>query len=382
MKWLPWKRLRAIAWGVVCTFAAAPQVMVRAEQRGTVEGYVTCSDGNVPARQATVRLVPLRNFLPERNVGAEEGGKSVETTTDFNGYYLLNSVAPGRYVVDVRAAGYADDLELVQTALERLSREQKETLLATFAQVTVGGFNSVSRHIVLHRAGALAGHVSVDTGGLIGPGRVEATLVESPVLGDVSKLSSLDSLSFTKFGEIDDRGSYRISALPSGRYRVSVRLREAFFEARVQGSNGVLLLPRRLGTAELTVYAPDTITKDDAKLINIGEGQQFEDADVTIPLGKLHSIEGVALRAGKEMPGLFIAIQRSGNPVQGMNAISDDQGRFRFDLLPDGTYTLWSNASHPKDLSACSDCQKTTVVIKDHDASRVVLEVLTQWAKP
>ena len=86
-----------------CSFAAfwlatsvmAAQIPNATKEVGSVEGHLTCSDGNVPARKATVRLIPLSVFLPKSQSPQNRALKPLETITDFDGYYLFPTVPSG-----------------------------------------------------------------------------------------------------------------------------------------------------------------------------------------------------------------------------------------------------------------------------------------------
>ncbi|WP_158790914.1 carboxypeptidase-like regulatory domain-containing protein [Granulicella sp. L60] len=220
-------------------------------QGSIVEGHVTCSDGNVPARSAKIRLIPITNLLPASDTAKTTDERSPETTTDFDGYYIFSSVAPGTYIVDARKDGYGDDLGFIRTVFDRLTRDQQKALLLTFPQVLVRASGVAREDVVLRRAGALTGRVTVDAGGTISPGYVTATLVSSSLLGNMEGHDDQKATGFSQRGTIDDRGVYRIAGLPAGKYRLSVRVTEAYFDAKVDGSN-VTMQPQRTGTAVLT----------------------------------------------------------------------------------------------------------------------------------
>lgn len=365
-----------------CIASMKAQKDGRSGEFGTVEGYVICSDGNVPARQATVRLIPLATLLPDSHSSVSGGQTEVETSTDFNGYYTFPAVASGTYIIDVRSNGYADDLDLVRLVLERFNREQKQNLLSIFPQIAVASFSSVSKNVNIHRGGIIAGRVSVDIGGVPGTTKVTATLVASSILGDLTTPESRKAPSFSRSATTDDRGNFRIAGLPAGKYRLSVRLTEAYFELAPGNGATPTLRPRRIGTAELVVFAPQTIEQSEASLIEVRDGDEIADANIAIPMRTLHSIEGTVLRSGIPLPGVAIAIQRAGHDMQPANAVSDSNGRFRFDLLPDGAYALWANSSFEKGLSDCADCRKTTIIVNDHDVLGAILDISPLPARP
>ncbi len=210
------------AFGLATTVMAA-QVPNVTKEVGSVEGQLTCSDGNVPARKATVRLIPLSVFLPKSQSSQGRKQKPLETVTDFDGYYLFPMVPPGSYIVDARSPGYANDLDLIRIVFDRFTEEQKGKLLSGFPEIAVKSFVTARKDVTIHRGGAITGQVSVDTGGTVGQLNVEATLVSSPILGNVDSHEKQAIPNFSRNSPIGDRGEFRIAGLPAGKYRLYVR---------------------------------------------------------------------------------------------------------------------------------------------------------------
>ncbi|WP_165420359.1 carboxypeptidase-like regulatory domain-containing protein [Edaphobacter modestus] len=369
-----------------CSFAAfwlgttvmTAQIPNATKEVGSVEGHLTCSDGNVPARKATVSLIPLSVFVPRSQSPQYRALKPLEAITDFDGYYAFPAVPPGDYIVDARSPGYANDLDLIRVVFDRFTDEQKSKLLSGFPKITVKSFVTARKDVTIHRAGAITGKVSVDTGGTVAQLNVEATLVSSPILGDVDAHEKPNIPPFSRRSPIGDRGEFRIAGLPAGSYRLSVRLAEAYFDALPSaGPNGieVKLRPQRVGTAELTVYAPSATEISDAKLVEVRDGDEVSDSNISIPMGRLHSITGTVVSSGRAVPGAEVSIQREGNEVQPSGALSDENGSFRFDLLPGGSYILVATPSRISDSGDWTGVGRTTILINDRDVADAVIQV-------
>ena len=300
---------------------------------GSVVGNVICADGNVPARGAVVTIVPLDRLLE-----GQRGGFAT-TRTDFNGAYEFLTVKPGTYAVNAVSNGYSDDLKFVLLVLANFSFEDRQKILAGLPQVTVKPGVSLHKDLILRRAAAISGRVSVDLGGIPGQVMVTATRVsgEDSGVGIMAQLQK--SNPFTQSAPIDDRGAYRIAGLPSGKYRISIRVTEAYLRAISKGGE-VRLEAERPGTAELTVYAPEFLNAADARIIEVTDADEISDADITVPARLLHSIGGIVTDGGFPRSGMLIEVQRQGNPAQGSNATTLEDGSYRFDLLQSGTYTV------------------------------------------
>lgn len=354
------------------------QVATSTIQTGTVEGHAICNDGNVPARSAKVRLIPITNLLPESDTAKTTNQQSPETTTDFDGYYIFSSVTPGAYIVDARKDGYGDDLAFIRTVADRLTRDQQKALLLSFPQVLVRASGVAREDVVLRRAGAITGRVTVDTGGTIDPNYVTATLVSSSLLGSLEGHEDQKLTGFSQRGVIDDRGIYRIAGLPAGKYRLSARVTEAYFEAKISGTD-VFMQPQRTGTAVLTIFAPDTFTESEATPVEVRDGEEVSDADLSIPRRVLHSIGGIVTQGGTPVAGAGIIIQLQGQKTQDYySAISTSSGSYRFDLLPPGLYSVEAKYSTPYESPGHSASRKITVQITDSDVVDANVDVSTQ----
>lgn len=333
---------------------------------GSVQGRVICSDGNVPARGASVRLVPLASLLPKSGGAKTTGGQDPESDTDFNGSYVVGSVPVGTYIVDATKGGYSSDFRLVSKVLNRFTLDERRKLLANFPQVIVAAGSTATENVVIHRGAAIMGHVSVDLGGIPGETSVTATMVSSDLLGDVDGSEGGKPLNFVLEGRTDDRGVYRIAGLPAGKYRIGVRLSEAYYHVFLSDEK-IAVRPTRTGTGQLTVFAPDALTESDAKLVKVGDGDEVSDIDITIPMRLLHSISGIVTQSGAPLAGADLMILRQGKPLGNSDAMSLADGSYRFDLLPAGTYTIKAQFPSVAQPSGHSATGKVTVQVSDGD---------------
>lgn len=334
----------------------SPALLLAQDPTGSVSGTVICNDGNTPVRGAEITLIPLSQLLSSRT---GEGSKSA--STDFSGSYELRLVPPGTYVVNAASDGYNDDLKLVLSALDTLTQEDKRKLIAAFPQITVKPGASVRKDLVLRRAAAISGHATVDLGGV--PGRVNVTATKIAGVGTPSSLieRSQRPEPFRQSTLTDDRGAFRIAGLPAGKYRISLRITEAYLAAEIGKHGEVHIQPERPGTAELEVYAPESLNEASARLFEVHDGEEISDADVTIPMRLLHSVAGVVTKGGAPVAGILIALERKGESVLGHNAVSMPDGAYRFDLIPSGDYTV-----HARDESS-SSVGETSIHILDSD---------------
>ena len=339
----------------------------------SVEGHILLSDGGAPAREAEVRLRPLARYLPDDDPHQDRSGYSPTANTDFNGYYRIPSVRPGTYIVSVRMPGYNDNLGVANSILDHFTLDEQKAILATFPQVTVAGAGSMQQDVVIHRAGAISGHLTIDSGGILSKTDIIAILVSTTLFGNTEdKDRQHHPPSFTENELTDDRGFYRIAGLPPGKYRIEAQVTEHFDK------------PEQTGKAGLYVYAPEALQESDAKLIDVGEGEEVTGDDINIPTRLLHSIGGTVTQGGLPVEKSHIALQRQGDkdPCNcGTGTLAD--GSFRIDLLPSGTWTLEVSAPY-RHISGKIDhpkSRKITVQLGDSDVLDVNLDLSAPFPK-
>ena len=319
-----------------------------------------------------VKLIPLDQFLPKPASEKPSQAPAVETTTDLSGYYQLYSVAPGAYLVNSAMDGYVDDLKWMQTVLDRSTADERKALIASLPQVTIKPGSTAALDLILRRAAAISGRLTVDAGGTIGRVPITAILVSGAAAGNSAKDSSH---SFSGMAFTDDRGVYRIAGLPPGSYRLSVRLTSSFFNIKITGDSQFNLTPQRAGLTELTVYAPEALKESEAKLVKVTDGEETAAGDLSIPTRLLHSIGGVVNSGGNPVAGALVDLQRPGHSEPGYEAITLPDGSYRFDMLGSGSYVVI--AKLPKSTQAMSGPMsgQANTMLDQNDALDVNIEL-------
>lgn len=339
---------------------------------GSVSGLIVCSDSNAPARDANVALIPVNRILTQTPTLDSSTSNLPSTSTDFSGAYEIGSVAPGTYIISATLDGYLNDLQLALSRLNRLTIDEKKKLVAELPQVTVKAGVETRKDLILRRAAAISGRVLVDTGGFPGRASVRATRMPDEDSTGVSSPRERVPEPFTHSAVPDDRGMYRIAGLPEGKYRLSIRISEAYFGVKAGARGETRIVPVRSGTGELIVYAPEALDQANARVIEVKDGDEITDADITISTRLLHSIAGIVTEYGAPRAGMAISFQRMGAPVEPYTAVSLPDGSFRFDLLPSGTYTL---RAFPTAESLGTDSGETTVLLQDADIVDAIIDV-------
>ncbi len=333
-----------------------------AESLGSVEGRITCNDGGFPARSARVDLIPLANLLGETHGSKVKDNGKLVAGTDFDGYYSIPSVPPGDYLVIASLAGYSVDFSLVLQLLKQFPPDRQKELLAAFPQVTVRAGGAAREDMVIRRGAAISGRVTFDSGGNLEGTFVRATLISSDLFGNVQDSKELNPVDLPNMrGMTDDRGVYRIAGLSPGKYRISVVINH-------HGGGSV--------AGPLRVYAPESLFETKSRLIEVGEGDEISDVDISIPLRTLHSIGGTVMRGGVPVPKASISIVGQGFEIESDTSTFAD-GTYRYDLLPPGTYTIGiEDYSSQKDRQGASKGPTITIQLMDRDILDANLDLL------
>ena len=137
----------------------------------------------------------------------------------------------------------------------------------------------------------------------------------------------------------DDRGAYRIYGLPEGRYRVSVGNEQKPGSVGISSSR--LFYPR--------VYYPDATRESKAKVIEVSEGSEATDVNITVPdPKKTYDVYGRVIDADTGQPVAGVEIAIGGVTQEGMltggyrgdGERSKPNGEFRLMGVLPGRYAL------------------------------------------
>jgi hypothetical protein len=279
---------------------------------GRISGLVTIVDAGqrLPLRRAvvTVSATTAKNALGS-------------VSTDAQGQFVFDRLAPGRYRVVVAKPGFVTVSPTPDHILDPAG--------------------DVKISVDVQRAGAAEGRIVDDRGVPIDSVKVMAELI-TPAAGTVSPASYQ--------ANTDDRGRFRIHTLPPGRYRV-------------------LALPSATDP-ERRLYFPGTEAVSEAALIDVSSGDTVERLDFVLPIGQPSAMAAEAVAAierefqAPESPGfdgrITGRVTRTdvGLPVSGAavtvysssgvslrSAMADGDGQFAFPRLSPGKYIVAASAA-------------------------------------
>ena len=322
----------------VLTFAARAQNSSAAKPgTGTVSGHVYCADTNAPARMASVQLESVKEAEqrsanhPQPSFDLPAGG-IVQTTLD--GSFVIPKVPPGSYYVVATAAGYLSpraDAKDIDNAEPPPPAGQPPLIIP---RVDVQADQTAAVDIRLERGAAVSGTIRFDDGSPASGMHVGIVRRSKDKKGTTNPTDiGIQGSEIT-----DDLGHYRIGGLRDGEYVVETALAHVDLVPGATRLNGLSGLMR----SSLMIYSGDATRKGEAVSFKLGIGEERTGEDITIPLGKLHTIGGVvtAARDGHAINSGSLDVRTSDdNETIGIAEIGND-GTFHLESVPEGTYIL------------------------------------------
>jgi hypothetical protein len=138
-------------------------------------------------------------------------------------------------------------------------------------------------------------------------------------------------------GQTDDRGVFRISGVPPGKYNVMTTMATQMTGSGQARGGGLTGIPPML-----SVYAPASMHKTDARVVEIRGGETLDGADITVALNGLRTVKGsVEAKAdGHMLNSGIVSLADAADSSLSRTAGIEADGTFRLEYLPPGTYTL------------------------------------------
>jgi hypothetical protein len=331
-----------------------------------LEGMVTTPDATPrPIRRARVSL-------------AGSDGRAGVTTTDDEGRFTFEGLAPGRYTLSVTKPGY------IRAAFGARRVDGPGTPITLSAGQRLTGVT-----IALSRGAVITGTI-VDHTGLPAPG-VQVRAMQYRLLAGGGRALSRAPGALT-VEQTDDRGVYRLYGLPAGEYVVVATPRvppggeiRAMTEREILEALAVLQQPpsalqpgtsraaandaaRRADPDAVTVgyapiYFPGTTSASNATTVTVAAGEERGDVSFALQLVRTTRVEGtLAVPAGitPQQVQLFL-LQADGASAETLTpgpgrAVIEADGRFSFSNVAPGQYTLHARAgSGPMVMQMAAD---------------------------
>lgn len=254
-----------------------------------------------------------------------------QAVSDRGGMFNAAGLGPGSCTISAFHRDYAGIMGLGQPA-------------AT-AEVSSGQETS-GVQVKLMPGGAISGRVVNDDGEPVQGCAVQALW---PLhLGDNSSLQQ------RVWGQTDDKGEFRLDAMPADRYLLHAQCQESLPVERLLGPSASW--PEEPRESWLPVFYPDSPSATGATVLSIMPGTELQNIEF-----KLKTTPVVTLRGGlMAVAGLNVNVQlfpdpATGDPSQPLGGAYDQKnGTFHIDFVSPGSYRLaaWSMSGQPDSLAS------------------------------
>lgn len=307
---------------------------------GVVTGHVYCADTQTPCRFATVTIQSVPIAIDRTSAPASKA-HSYAAPTDLTGSFEIDRVAPGEYYILARLAGYLSPYDLVANELKGESVSAQALNIALPRIAVTEGRLTVS-NLTLARGASLGGTIRYDDGGLainvpVRLFRKNTSGKWQPYINGAGD-SDLAPLGFAP--HTDDRGQFYEPALPPGSYIVAASLPES--ELLPTSILGRQSLDVKMTTGDaLSIYSGNKYRVSQAIPIELKEGEDRPDADITIPTANLRSIAGAVTAAatGEKISKGSVRLLDS-TDKSSLRQTEIHNGQFVFNYVPDGAYLI------------------------------------------
>jgi protocatechuate 3,4-dioxygenase beta subunit len=295
---------------------AGAQASQPVESPGRIAGRVTAEGTNAPVASARVILMSQGRSGPF--------GPPPQATTDRDGRFAFDRVAPGDYRIEVQKAGYAP--------LSDPFAHNAQTV-----HVVAGQAADVELHI--QKGAAISGRVIDAMGEPVAEVRVMAMrrVPERAAPGVPPWIPAMGAGQQT-----NDLGEFRVSGLPPGEYLIAAMPQEAMSGF---GGPGIApaTAPASRPTTTTTTYYPGTSDQAAAQPIAVAAGSDVGNIVFTMQSVAAYRVSGVVVdENGAPVAGAWVMLM--GDPRSGLftgrggSANTQDDGRFTIEGVVSGTY--------------------------------------------
>jgi hypothetical protein len=302
---------------------AFSQAVPAAESAGRIAGRVTVEGTNSAVAGARIMLFPSARRL---EVGQGRGqlpmsliGPPPQATTDQDGRFAFNRVAPGTYRIDAQKTGF---VSLNQPGENRT--------------VDVVAGRSIDLDLQLQKGGVIAGRVLDPSGEPMADARI-MPMRRAPTPAGASS----PGFAFGPGAQTNDIGEFRVSGLAAGEYYIAAMPRGA------SPFGGPGMTPQT-GNARTTIAAtfyPGTTDRAAAQPIAVAAGAEVGNISFMMQSAPAFRVSGIVVDENGD-PLADAMVMMMGDPRSGMfmGAIGSGQsradGRFTIGDVPAGSYRV------------------------------------------
>jgi hypothetical protein len=297
------------------------QTQNAARKQSTVRGRVIYDDTRRPLRRVQVTIY---------DPAAKINSRYLVAWTDGRGDFQIKEVPTGKYFVVVTAPG------IVRSGADDSDESQRD-----HTSVTVDGTSRPDVVIRVKRGGAISGKVTYADGDPAVNASIRILRKKDGKWTPVNLWTGSEGRVLT-----DERGVYRVSGLAPGEYLVGAAEERRGLELYARDDpDGATLLNRAL---LMPTYYDGATNLAGATPLTIQAGSEETNINITLADRPVHSISGLVTLKGDNHPiaRARISLKRKGDDLPSVSdweqpvTNTDVQGRFTFDEVQDGSYTI------------------------------------------
>jgi hypothetical protein len=303
---------------------------------GTITGTVYCADTDLPARLATINLIESA----ENDFAQED-----TTTSDLNGRFTFNRVPEGSYYAVAVLPGYENLMSVMtKSHLDAMTADERKKLLARVSSAAVTANLPGQLAIRMERGAEIDGTVVYDDGGPAIGLHVTVKLKADQVSdGGLQMTSAPPIYSGARPTTTDDRGRFRIPGVLPGEYAVSVSVPVRWAESTDKNPFADMM---EASSGAMDVYVGGGQRASKAETIKVTAGGASRDADITIPLSRLHTVRGqVLLKSTNQSPRAATVRLLYADTREPARTMVAPNGEFEFHYVSEGSFILHAASS-------------------------------------
>jgi len=310
---------------------------------GAVSGHVYCADSHTPCRFAKVIIQSVPPAKEGNSSPTALSSHSYSAATDINGEYQIEGVVPGEYYILGQLPGYLSPYDLAASEFEKGSQQSSKALEMALIKIVVDPGQTTMSSLSLARGAALGGTIRYDDGALAIDIPVRIYRKDSngklvPYQNSAGD-SALAPLGFSP--HTDDRGHFYEPGLPPGTYTVEATLPQSNILPTTIFGRQSLRVKITTGDA-LRVFRGQAYRLKDAAVIELNQGEERSDIDITLPTSGLHTLRGtVAAQVDGHTisRGTIRLLDPDDKSLLRETAIQED-GTFTFNYVVSGSYLV------------------------------------------
>jgi len=292
-----------------------------------VEGKVVNSITGEAIRKAELTLT--NDLMPEEfgamaekmglDVPKQQEKKTFSATSDASGKFRIEHIAAGDYFFSIKHAGFVD---LLYKATGEMRAADGLLHLKAGQEVRELELRMVPQ-------GSAAGKVIDEDGDPVADATVMAEVVNYS--------SGRRRLVLREGGQTNDRGEFRLGKLPPGRYYISA-------EQMLMNPMAAVPPPPKDGLPEtgyVCTYYPKMTDSSEAEAVDVKAGGEVPGLTIQLQKSRVVRVKGKALGAdGKPLQGAQIMLMSAGHPgSMRMIMLNNADGTFELAHVTPGAYT-------------------------------------------